>query len=147
MLDSKCALTRWLTTWICMCSASVKTSLDPVVLWIVPQVVQSWQHMIRPFLKSKHLATTRLGGRNLRLLHSLMGSVLSQPAANHLNHSLLQPSRAHLCPAADSISVTCLQCVQQHDACKSTQEKSVFDKFRCWAALVSDPGGIMLLFH
>jgi hypothetical protein len=125
MLDSKCALTRWLTTWICMCSASVKTSLDPVVLWIVPQVVQSWQHMIRPFLKSKHLATTRLGGRNLRLLHSLMGSVLSQPAANHLNHSLLQPSRAHLCPAADSISVTCLQCVNSM-MLVSQPEKNLF---------------------
>ena len=87
------------------------------------------------------------GGKESPAAAQSNGSVLSQPAANHLNHSLLQPSRAHLCPAADSISVTCLQCVQQHDACKSTRKKSVFDKFRCWAALVSDSGGIMLLFH
>lgn len=118
MLNSRRALTHWLTTLICLVSAAVTASLDPILLWMMVQVIQSWQQLIRPFPKQWYLAKTRLEGRSLWLLHSLMESVLSQPAADH---GLLQPRRAHLCQAADSISVARLQCLQQHDACKSTK--------------------------
>lgn len=119
MLNPKHALTHWLTTLICLFPAADKASLDPIVLWTMVQVIQSWQPLIRPFLEPRHLAKTRLKGKSLWLLHSLTGSVLSQPAADR---GLLQPRRAHLCLAADSISVACLQCLQQHDACKSTKK-------------------------
>ncbi len=99
--------------------AAVEASLDSIVLWTMVQVTQSWQQLISPFLKPQYLAKKLLEGRSLCLLHSLMGSALSQPAGDH---GLLQPRRAHLCLAADSISVACLQCLQQHDACKSTKK-------------------------
>jgi len=119
MLNTKRALTHRITTLICLFSAAVKASLDPIVLWAMVQVTQSWQQLIRPFLKPRYLAKKRLEGRSLWLLHSPMGSVLSQPAGDL---GLLQPRRAHLCLAADKISVACLQYLQQHDACKSTKK-------------------------
>ena len=110
MLNAKRAFAHWLTALICLFFAAVKASLGPIVLWTMVQVIQSWQQLIRLLLKPRYLAKSQL---EERLLHSLMGLALSQPAANH---GLLQPRREHLCLETDSISVACLQCLQHRDS-------------------------------